>query len=290
MIKPFLIFRYFLMLTTALMLLTTPACKKCKDPTNPDCDNYDPCFGSSEVSADFTIHEVTDGSHIDNCTPPVIESSIVNDLSFVKFTSKQDLDEYYWIVGSETIKSKSFSRMGFPRGKHTPITLIGYRTPNNRCYPNDDGWDTITKFIYCLEMNNDFKEPIYTSLCYGWFNGYNISDKTDTFTMTYWFYDAQLQGFSMIITTDYFINIPFKGARSDISTAPRSAPFRGTTGANAICIQPRGAPDSTGFLHIEGIMYTLDSGHSITFDYKYTTRIKGELKYNFNTFIGKRIK
>ncbi len=30
---------------------------KCTDPSNPECSNYDPCWGKSELSSDFAIEE-----------------------------------------------------------------------------------------------------------------------------------------------------------------------------------------------------------------------------------------
>ena len=31
------------------------ACCKCKDPANPSCANYDPCYGKKKITANFKI-------------------------------------------------------------------------------------------------------------------------------------------------------------------------------------------------------------------------------------------
>ena len=39
-----------------LGLLALQSCKEecpCDDPTNPNCDNYDPCYGKKPITADF---------------------------------------------------------------------------------------------------------------------------------------------------------------------------------------------------------------------------------------------
>lgn len=51
-----------LTLLTLSLLLITASCKdepdnKCYDASNPDCENYNPCFGTSPVSADFVMSE-----------------------------------------------------------------------------------------------------------------------------------------------------------------------------------------------------------------------------------------
>lgn len=275
------------------MILSTPACKKCKDPSNPDCDNYDPCYGSSEVSADFRIFETRGQA---DCVIPDIESNTFTDLSFVRFTANQDLDEYHWIVGAETINSKSFIRRGFPRGISTAITLIGYREPNKRCHPADDGWDTVTKNIYCLDKIYSFKEPIYDNICLGWYNGYNISNPSDTFTFGYGIYDNLIRGSggsgTDTFTLGYFENIPVKGlnSKSNRQFPGGYLPHGQTANSNCFSVGSGGFADSTGKLSVSGLMYTLDSGRSIRFEYKYYTANGNITKHYENVFIGKKVK
>lgn len=282
-----------------LWVFGTVACKKCDDPNNPDCPNY--CEGRPEVSADFTMHEISGQG---NCSLPDdfeklpdIETNTVNDLSLVRFTAKQNLDEYYWLIGAETLKTKSVFRAYFPRGKSVPITLIGYRNPDKRCHPNDDGWDTVTKYLYCLDAEESLapKGPDYRNLCMGWFNGYNTSNKNDTFTFGFHFFATTKSGFpNDTFTSTYFVNIPVRGKDSKVNPVDFST-FKGGYNANSTCIEPLGKADSTGYLYVEGTMFTLDSGASITFDYQYrTNRFSPQTgwvsKIHRDKFIGKRIK
>ena len=47
---------YFL---ATVMLFTLPSCKKkCYEKANPECENFDPCYGKEVVSADFKIEEI----------------------------------------------------------------------------------------------------------------------------------------------------------------------------------------------------------------------------------------
>lgn len=41
-----------------ILLLSLQSCKDCcEDPTNPDCENYDPYYGKHKTSAHFIIEE-----------------------------------------------------------------------------------------------------------------------------------------------------------------------------------------------------------------------------------------
>jgi len=48
--------RFFTALA-ALALFTTCCKDDCLDPTNPDCENYDPCYGKTQPSAKFIMEE-----------------------------------------------------------------------------------------------------------------------------------------------------------------------------------------------------------------------------------------
>jgi hypothetical protein len=136
-------------LTLALFVVVFfSTCKKdcCQDPTNPKCENYDPCYGKKATSAFFIIEEKF--STLDKW----IECDSVNgigNISAVRFSALNDADSFIWTIGSETIYTKSFTRFDFPLKKHIPITLVVInKNPNKKCFPNDDGRDTFKRMMY----------------------------------------------------------------------------------------------------------------------------------------------
>lgn len=132
--------RFLLLILIISGLLTVQSCKKeCHDKSNPDCENYDPCYGKSRTSADFTISEVVSG--FPNETGEVWHNS------YVQFTSKQDFDSYQWVIGTnkDTFYTKTCGLRDFPEGQTIQVRLIGKRTPNTKCFPDDDGIDTVYK-------------------------------------------------------------------------------------------------------------------------------------------------
>ena len=116
--------------------------KKCYDPTNPQCEDYDPCYGKKKVSAQFTIHEAVanrseEWKYYDTDT-------IFTDAAY--FTALEDNAQYEWHIGADVLTTKKVTRTQFPRGQTIPITLIVTKTPDKSCFPNDTGRDSITRF------------------------------------------------------------------------------------------------------------------------------------------------
>ena len=152
---------YFFLMT--LLVLSCSRCKEedCTDSTNPDCPNYvapvDPCAGKTEVSADFIIEErisaIGAGEFI-----PTDTTLKERHIRFRAIT--QGATEYKWYVGSEIITNTQSVTRFFPEqwaGSNIPITLVVRKIPDNACFPNDDGYDSITKVFhisqYLIEPN-----------------------------------------------------------------------------------------------------------------------------------------
>jgi hypothetical protein len=146
----------------------------CKEKVNP-------CKNVQVTSADFVIEEVlfADADYPEKNV--LIETDTVNGSNLIRFTSKQTFDEYTWLIGSEVIHEKSFSRKYFPENSTITVTLIGKRKPNKECFPNDDGMDTIKKTFYTISKNLKLEQR-HT------YQGYNIDNPADTFTiqLAYW--------------------------------------------------------------------------------------------------------
>jgi hypothetical protein len=130
-----------------LVAISVVSCrKKCTDPENPMCENYDPCYTVKKTSAYFIIEERLMNSD------KWIECDSVNgvgNVSAVRFTALQDADSFIWTLGGETIHAKSFIRNSFPQQRFIPVSLIVInKNPNKKCHPDDDGRDTFTRNMY----------------------------------------------------------------------------------------------------------------------------------------------
>lgn len=150
-----------LFLTLASVLLAVVACKKeqpCTDATNPACENYDPCLSKKPVTADFEIGQGF------GWQPPKYLQGFHADVAFfrawvgfqpVGYDAKDTSVKYTWLLGREVIHDFSFYR-DFSDTRQTgendiPITLIIEKKPDTACFPNDDGRDTLTKYIHFVE-------------------------------------------------------------------------------------------------------------------------------------------
>ncbi|MFM2267474.1 MAG: hypothetical protein RL757_915 [Bacteroidota bacterium] len=128
------------LLMGSVVLFEQCKCDKCEDPANPECSNYDPCYGVAKTSADFKIEERT-GSYW-------VETDTVDRYSSIRFTAIQDGESYRWLIGADEYNEKSFSLTSFPHDTWVGVTLIIQRTPNKNCHPNDRGIDTVYRRFY----------------------------------------------------------------------------------------------------------------------------------------------
>lgn len=151
---------------------------ECDDPTDPDCDNYDPCYESEPVKASFTIKEVVPpyGGFVYEAYEPYDTDTIR--IRTVVFEAPEGMDEYTWLIGSEVLHDRVVERGGFPRGETIPITLIVRKTPQFMCFPDDDGIDTLVRYMYVMVNSCN-------SLIHGRFHGALTHNPQDTFTMEY---------------------------------------------------------------------------------------------------------
>lgn len=116
------------------------------------------CALASATSASFTIKEAT--------YTQIIEPQLADflmDTDSVYFSSvyfealQQDADSFIWQIGTEP-ESRYGKQVNivFPdilRGTNFTIRLIVKRKPNTRCFPNDDGVDTVTRRFYFMRFN-----------------------------------------------------------------------------------------------------------------------------------------
>lgn len=157
-------------MTLIALSLFYPSCTKpCFDPQNPDCEDYDPCFGLSGTSADFDMISCINCNYSDSLMRKA--DTIMGGL--VYFEAQESLDTYTWKVGSDPrIFTEKRFRLRFSDFKGPiNIQLVGTKRINPNCFPDDDGIDTVNKILYVTGGLPDSLIPIT-----GVFEGYDESE------------------------------------------------------------------------------------------------------------------
>jgi hypothetical protein len=146
----------------ALLLVVVWGCRKEKPAF--DLSDKDPCSCAQEVSAEFVIEERA--THI----PEEIwdKTDTTNWDSMVRFTATEQDAQYTWYIGSQVFNTKSVSRFFSEEWKENDIsiTLVVNKQPNLTCFPDDDGYDSITKTFHVSKYpiidipNHEIYHPI----------------------------------------------------------------------------------------------------------------------------------
>ncbi len=126
---------------------------KCMDPTDPNCENYDPCLVENPVSADFKMEsKLTYAYGYDTI---YIEETSQAGLGVIRFTAVEEGANYKWYIGADTFYTRSFELLftesGVILGSTISFTLIVEKEPNPVCHPNDNGKDTVTKSLKFID-------------------------------------------------------------------------------------------------------------------------------------------
>lgn len=169
------------LLSACLLIALLFSCRKEKPEMNAAAD---PCACASEVTADFVIEENTG---------PISGLWIETDTTFhnknVRFRALEGDAEYTWYIGldieTDQASWKYFSDQWI--GSDIPITLVVKKDPNKTCFPDDDGYDSITKTFHVSQY------PI--------FHGYDEDIEFGTIEGTYRVFSEEL-GDSIDITFD----------------------------------------------------------------------------------------
>ncbi len=145
-----------LLLSILILLITISSCRKEQPEMNELNEN---CDCAKEVSADFYIKEV--GAPLWESDQLESETDTIYHTRNVHFIAKEPNAEYTWYVGTEVIHEKEFFRhFGAQyQGQTFPFTLVVKKQPNKICLPNDDGYDSIVKY---LTITNDSGENFYS--------------------------------------------------------------------------------------------------------------------------------
>jgi len=139
-----------ILLTLLAVLVVVTACHK--DQPEMNTNLTDPCSFAKEVSADFDILEISGqtGSNFEKTTPT---DTIFHNKS-VRFIAKDSTATYTWYIGNEVLTDRAVVRY-FDNaliGQNIPITLVVKKDPNLVCFPNDDGYDSITKVFHVSQF------------------------------------------------------------------------------------------------------------------------------------------
>jgi hypothetical protein len=137
------------------LLLIAACCKEeeeCTDPTNPNCVNYDPCYGLEKPSAAFIMEE---GGRLEWQDGQLVPRFFASDVFIggnVRFRSElTNLNEYKhtWYVGTETFTKVSETPgrnfTAVPRPNTITISHVIEYEPDLSCFPNDGGRDSVSQ-------------------------------------------------------------------------------------------------------------------------------------------------
>jgi|LauGreDrversion4_2_1035121.scaffolds.fasta_scaffold05532_2 hypothetical protein len=130
-------------------------CKDCTDDTNPSCPNYNPCKNAKETKANFRNYTYVEQRYSGMFAEIPDYHEMSTSAGFWTIDTTQKYDYWEWHIGTEIIPlEKIVTRRNFPEGQEIPITLVVKNTPNKKCFPNDDGMDTLTKNYLALDYTH----------------------------------------------------------------------------------------------------------------------------------------
>ena len=120
----------------------------CCDPTNPECPNYDPCFGENPVTAEFRMFDeiFTAGPEANTW----YEDDVIWD-GRIKFQAVEKNAYYKWYLGDQVVEGYGDSvvirnTVHLDPGFY-PAALVVEKEPNTSCFPQDSGRDSTFRFF-----------------------------------------------------------------------------------------------------------------------------------------------
>lgn len=142
------------LLLFSILILLSLSCRKFQPEIN---DPHNACDCSQEVSADFLMEERTSGNNA-----PLnfyTNTDTIRQGKNVRFTAIEKNADVTWYLGQETFTNvqsvERFFGANFA-GQSLPIICVVKKEPNLICFPNDDGYDSIVKYIHV--SNHDVRD------------------------------------------------------------------------------------------------------------------------------------
>lgn len=176
---------------------------ECFDETNPDCVNYDPCAGKEEFKPHFKMYDAI--SHWSGERLSLPGSNAINNYIMIEgdtllttrvfFIAPEEYDSVWWLIGAEANFRKGkgiqiYFEDEYP--ENLPIIMIGKRTPNKACFPNEQAIDTVRRYLTLL--------PRTTTKVIGQWVGAYDTHPLDSFEINIRF----PKGETYSVTIDYF--------------------------------------------------------------------------------------
>ncbi len=180
--------KFFTLLLGFAGLFSLQACKEecpCDDPSNPECDNFDPCYGIKNINTFFNVRPGDRGF-----PPPEEWCDLIPCDTFNASSVRFDIPDgslenstYEWQIGTETEPrigkgfEVDFSDYLRDNGWETwiPITLT-IRRPMNSCLENPkDTLVSVTRELFFTENSVPIIEAGKSTIIYNGYFSHNSS-------------------------------------------------------------------------------------------------------------------
>lgn len=144
-----------------ITIMTVTSCNKdddCTDPSNIDCENYDPCWDVEEPHSGFLMEEALLSN--EGWVWAGDDSVFFNEIRYSALHQGQGIT-HKWYLGSEVITEPTFTRTHGtvpPSQRPTFITIshvIEYPL-DNPCYQREVGRDSTSRTYYLIKYWNEF--------------------------------------------------------------------------------------------------------------------------------------
>ena len=163
-----------------ILMLSLTSCRKCDDPCNKECDNYDPCCNAGQTNASFKIYENLMWPGSDYTSLKIENTQFASDTivgnNAVTFRADYDAEYYQWKVGSDPREwnTKEFNLSFGTISFYTPITvtLKVFNPSDKLCNPEAQDTATFTRTLVTV--------PRDSSLIFGKFEGYILAKPYET--------------------------------------------------------------------------------------------------------------
>jgi len=140
----------FLLCSALLGLMAWSGCKRCNDPSNPACENFDPCWDAQSVSADFVMGQTfTNRFHPTLQDTFLVVDTILEGQPMTEFRGPEGYDRYEWTIGQDdrTFTDQTVYLFFVDPEPLLRIQLIVEREPDTACFPGEDGRDTAVQYL-----------------------------------------------------------------------------------------------------------------------------------------------
>lgn len=160
-----------LLIATLAIASTSTSCKRCTDPCDPECKNYDPCCGQAPANAQFTIYEILQRNpsmRYQGYEPKDVATDTIIFINVARFYADYEADYYEWrLDGDNRVWNTREFFLGFinlPYYTPAEVTLKVYKPFDRSCFPNGQDTAIYKRTLYTV--------PFDSSKVYGTYNGY----------------------------------------------------------------------------------------------------------------------